>query len=216
MRVFTTILLKILGFFVLLQIAIRIIKRFYAFSPPASMGFLLDSDFRKKLQPPDKLIKRSGIKEGMHILEVGCGSGAFTVFAARASGIKGEVYALDIQPRMLMQLKKKLSRPENRDIKNIKLVEGDAHKLPFNDNSFDVVYTVTFLQELPDQNRALKEMKRVLKPGGILAVSEFLPDPDYPLKSTTIRLGEEAGFILDKVEGNLWNYTVRFKAQKSM
>lgn len=216
MRVFTTILLKILGFFVLLQIAIRIIKRFYAFSPPASMGFLLDSDFRKKLQPPDKLIKRSGIKEGMRILEVGCGSGAFTIFAARASGIKGEVYALDIQPRMLMQLKKKLSRSENRDIKNIKLVEGDAHKLPFNDNSFDVVYTVTVLQELPDQNRALKEMKRVLKPGGILAVSEFLPDPDYPLKSTTIRLGGEAGFILDKVEGNLWNYTVRFKAQKSM
>lgn len=216
MRVFTTILLKILGFFVLLQIAIRIIKRFYAFSPPAFMGFLLDSDFRKKLQPPDKLIKRSGIKEGMHILEVGCGSGAFTILAARASGIKGEVYALDIQPRMLMQLKKKLSRPENRDIKNIKLVEGDAHKLPFNDNSFDVVYTVTVLQELPDRNRALKEMKRVLKPGGILAVSEFLPDPDYPLKSTTIRLGEEAGFIRDKVEGNLWNYTVRFKAQKSM
>lgn len=216
MRVFTTILLKILGFFVLLQIAIRIIKRFYAFSPPAFMGFLLDSDFRKKLQPPDKLIKRSGIKEGMRILEVGCGNGAFTIFAARVSGTKGEVYALDIQPRMLMQLKKKLSRPENRDIKNIKLVEGDAHKLPFNDNSFDVVYTVTVLQELPDQNRALKEMKRVLKPGGILAVSEFLPDPDYPLKSTTIRLGEEAGFIQDKVEGNLWNYTVRFKAQKTM
>jgi len=57
-----------------------------------------------------------------------------------------------------------------------------VHKLPFDDNSFDVVYTVTVLQELPDKNRALKEMKRVLKPGGILAVTEFLPDPDYPLK----------------------------------
>jgi ubiquinone/menaquinone biosynthesis C-methylase UbiE len=216
MRVITKILLKTLGFFVLLQIALRIIKRFYAFSPPAFMGPFLDSDFRRKLQPPDKLIKRSGITEGMRILEVGCGSGAFTTFAAKSSGIKGEVYALDIQPKMLMQLQKKLSRPENRDIKNIKLVEGDAHKLPFDDNSFDLVYTVTVLQELPDRNRALKEMKRVLKPGGILAVTEFLPDPDYPLKSTTIKLGEEAGFILDKVEGSLWNYTVRFKAQKYM
>lgn len=46
--------------------------------------------------------------------------------------------------------------------------------------------------------------------------NRILPDPDYLLKSTTIKLGEEAGFILDKVEGNLWNYTVRFKAQKSM
>lgn len=214
MRAVISILLKILGFFVLLQIALRIVKRFYAFSPPAFMGPLLDSNFRRKLQPPEKLIKRSGIKEGMRILEVGCGSGAFTTFAARASGIKGEVYALDIQPKMLMQLKKKLSRPENRDIKNIKLIEGDVHKLPFDDNSFDVVYTVTVLQELPDRIRALKEMKRVLKSGGILAVTEFLPDPDYPLKSTTIKLGEESGFILDKVEGNLWNYTVRFKAQK--
>jgi ubiquinone/menaquinone biosynthesis C-methylase UbiE len=216
MRALTTILLKILGFFVLLQIALRIVKRFYAFSPPAFMGPLLDSNFRRKLQPPEKLIKRSGIKEGMRILEVGCGSGAFTTFAARASGIKGEVYALDIQPKMLVQLKKKLSRPENRDIKNIKLIEGDVHKLPFDNNSFDVVYTVTVLQELPDRIRALKEIKRVLKPGGILAVTEFLPDPDYPLKSTTIKLGEEAGFILDKVEGNFWNYTVRFKVQKSM
>lgn len=216
MRVLTKILLKILVFFALLQIALRIIKRFYALSPPAFMGPFLDSDFRRKLQPPDKVIKRSGIKEGMHILEVGCGSGAFTTFAARASGTKGEVYALDIQPKMLMQLKKKLSRPENRDVKNIKLVEGDVNKLPFDDNSFDVIYMVTVLQELPDRNRALKEIKRVLKPGGILAVTEFLPDPDYPLKSTTIKLGEEAGFILDKVEGDFWNYTVRFKAQKSM
>lgn len=216
MRAFISILLKILGFFVLLQIALRIVKRFYAFSPPAFMGPLLDSNFRRKLQPPEKLIKRSGIKEGMRILEVGCGSGAFTTFAARAGGIKGEVYALDIQPKMLVQLKKKLSRPENRDIKNIKLIEGDVHKLPFDDNSFDVIYTVTVLQELPDRNKALKEMKRVLKPGGILAVTEFLPDPDYPLKSTTIKLGEDAGFMLDKVEGNLWNYTVRFKAQKPM
>ncbi|WP_231592448.1 class I SAM-dependent methyltransferase [Methanosarcina sp. Kolksee] len=216
MRVITKILLKILGFFVLLQIALRILKRFYVFSPPAFMGPFLDSGFRRKLQPPDKVIKRSGITEGMRILEVGCGSGAFTTFAAKVSGIKGEVYALDIQPKMLLQLKKKLSRPENRDIKNIKLVEGDVHKLPFDDNSFDLVYTVTVLQELPDKNRALKEMKRVMKPGGILAVTEFLLDPDYPLKSTTIKLGEEAGFILDKVAGNLWNYTVRFKAQKSM
>lgn len=216
MRAVTSILLKILGFFVLLQLALRIVKRFYAFSPPAFMGPLLDSNFRKKLQPPEKLIKRSGIKEGMRILEIGCGSGAFTTFAARASGIKGEVYALDIQPKMLVQLKKKLSRPENRDIKNIKLIEADVHKLPFENNSFDVVYTVTVLQELPDRIRALKEIKRVLKPGGILAVTEFLPDPDYPLKSTTIKLGEEAGFILDKVEGNFWNYTVRFKAQQSM
>jgi len=75
------------------------------------------------------------------------------------------------------------------------------------------VYMVTVLQETPDKQKALKEAGRVLKPGGVLAVTEFLPDPDYPLKSTTIKIGEEAGFILDKVLGNFWNYTVRFVKQ---
>ena len=70
---------------------------------------------------------------------------------------------------------------------------------------------VTVLQEMPDRNRALQETIRVLKPGGILAVTEFLPDPDYPLKSTTIKIGREAGFILDEASGSFWNYTVRFK-----
>ena len=149
----------------------------------------------------------------MRVLEVGCGSGAFVTFVARAVGKTGKVYALDIQPAMLRQLKVKLTKPENQDIKNIKLILGSAYKLPFEDNSIDLVYMVTVLQETPDKQKALKEAGRVLKPGGVLAVTEFLPDPDYPLKSTTIKIGEEAGFILDKVLGNFWNYTVRFVKQ---
>ena len=44
-----------------------------------------------------------------------------------------------------------------------------------------------------------------------LGVTEFLIDPDYPFMSTTMRLGEEAGFVVEATEGNLWNYTVRFR-----
>ena len=147
----------------------------------------------------------------MQVLEVGCGSGAFTTFVARAIGEKGKVYALDIQEKMLEQLKNKLLKPDNRDIKNIEMINKSAYELPFENNSIDLVYMVTVLPEIPDRNRALLEIKRVLKPGGILAITELLPDPDYPLKSTTIRLGREAGFSLDKALGNFWNYTVRFK-----
>jgi ubiquinone/menaquinone biosynthesis C-methylase UbiE len=70
---------------------------------------------------------------------------------------------------------------------------------------------VSVFQEIPDRSKALLEIKRVLKDGGILAISEFFVDPDYPLRKTTVKQGVEEGFSLDKVFGSFWNYTVRFK-----
>jgi len=145
------------------------------------------------------------------VLEIGCGSGAFTTFVARAVGPTGKVYALDIEPKMLDQLKAKLARPENRDIKNIELINKSAYELPFADASLDAVYMVTVFQEIPDRNRALGEIKRVLKPGGFLGITELFPDPDYPWKSTTIKQVTAQGFLLDGSSGNFWNYTVRFR-----
>lgn len=204
-------ILYVLGFLLLWQVLIRIVRRLHHFPAPSFIGRFLDSRYRRWLQPPDKVISRSGIREGMTVLELGCGSGAFTTFAVRAVGGEGRLYALDIQRDMLKQLRRKLARPENRALRNIGLVQAGAYYLPFRDGSFDAVYLVTVLQEIPDKDRALWEIKRVLKTGGILAVTEFLPDPDYPLSSTTIRMGEQAGLAPEGKSGNLWNYTVRFR-----
>jgi hypothetical protein len=57
---------------------------------------------------------------------------------------------------------------------------------------------------------------RVLKPNRILAITELLLDPDSLLKSTKVKDGNFAGFILDAVEGNVWNYTTRFKRPKKI
>jgi len=205
------IILIILGIIILFLVVARILRKCFHSPAPAFIGRLLDSDLRRKIQPPDKIIEYSGIKEVMQVLEGGCGSGAFTTFVARAVGQKGMVYALDIQSRMLKQLENKLARSENRDIKNIKTINSSAYELPFDDDSLDLVYMITVLQEIPDRNRALQEARRVLKPGGILAVTELIQDPDYAWKSTTIKLGEKAGLVLDKASGNFMNYTVRFR-----
>lgn len=193
-------------------IGARILRKFVHFPAPFFVGYFLDSNFRKKLQPPDKVIKRSGIGKNMTILEIGCGSGAYTTFVAREVGERGKVYALDIQPNMLKQFKNKLDKEEHKDIYNIELILGNAYELPFKNNSFDLVCMITVLQEIPDKLKALKEVMRVLKPKAILAVTEFLPDPDYPFKRTTNRIVTGAGFLIDQESGNLWNYTVRFKA----
>ena len=205
------VILIVLGAFFLYQVLIRIIRKSYQFPAPAFIGRFLDSNHRRRLQPPGKIIERSGIKQGITVVDLGCGSGAFTTFVARMVGETGKVYAVDIQPAMLKQLERKLARPENQDIKNIEPKQASAYDLPFEDGSIDLVYMVTVLQEIPDRGRALREIRRVLKPGGILAVTEFLPDPDYPWCSTVIKLCQREGFILDANLGNLWNYTVRFK-----
>jgi len=205
------VFLCILAFLVLWVTVAKIVRKLRHFPAPAFIGRLLDSGYRRRIQPLEQMVERSGIKKGMKVLDLGCGSGAFTPLVARAVDRNGMVYALDVQPAMLKQLERKLSRPEYRDIKNIKLIEGNAYELPFDDASLDLVYMVTVLQEIPDRNRALAEVKRVLKRGGFLAVTELFPDPDYPWKSTTIKLGEAAGFKVDEVAGNFFNYTVRFK-----
>lgn len=148
-------------------------------------------------------------------MDLGCGSGVFTTFVARAIGELGRVYAVDIQPAMLRQLKRKLSKAENQDITNIELKQASAYDLPLTDEAIDLVYMVTVLQEIPDRGRALREIRRVLKPGGVLAVTELLPDPDYPLRSTTLKICQREGFMLDDSLGNLWNYTIRFRKPQS-
>jgi ubiquinone/menaquinone biosynthesis C-methylase UbiE len=188
----------------------RIAAKLIRSPAPSFLGRFLDSNPRRRLQPPYKIIQASGIKKGIKTLEIGCGSGAFTTFVARAVGNDGLVYALDIQPEMLEQLKNKLDRAENKDIGNIMPVLASAYDLPFPDDSLDMVYTISVFQEIPDKDKTLKEIKRVLKSGGILSISEFFVDPDYPFRSTTIKQGIKGGFEFDGVFGNFWNYTVRF------
>lgn len=203
------IVLYVLAAFIIYQILIRLIRKVFHFPAPAFIGRFLDSNIRRAMQPPAALIRRSGIQPGMRVLEIGCGSGAYTLEIARAVGAAGKVVALDIQPGMLEQLKNKLARSENTDIRNIEPLLASAYQLLFQDGSFDATFMITVLQEIPDKGRALAEVRRTLRPGGIVAVTEWLFDPDYPLKQTTLRLLKEAGFENIDSSGNLWTYTVR-------
>ena len=205
------IILTVIGVVILILLLLRLVRKSTSFPAPAYIGRVLDSDFRRFFQSPRTIAERSGITPGMTVMELGCGSGAYTTFMARAAGEQGKLCAVDIQPAMLRQLERKLDKAENQDIKNVELKEASAYELPFTDDFFDLAYMVTVLMEIPDKGRALREVKRVLKPGGILAVTEYFPDPDYPFRSTVIKLGSREGFMLDDTQGNFWNYTVRFK-----
>lgn len=206
--------LKIIGYvilgFAVYQFLLRLVRRSWHFPAPAFLTTFLNSPFRRRMQDPHEVIRRSGIQAGHIVLEIGCGGGCFLPYAAEAVGKTGRVYGLDIAADMLARTRKYLLRFPAEIQERISLVQKSAYELPFDDNSLDVVYYVAVLMEIPDPVRSLKEAKRALKPGGLLAVTELLPDPDYPLSKVTIRCGQAAGFRVEAVEGNLWSYTVRF------
>ena len=214
-RQILVIIAYILGGLIVYQLLIRIIRKLFHFPAPAFIGAFLDSDRRRKMQPAEDFIRDAGIQPGMRVLEIGCGSGAFTTFVARAVGPTGKVEALDIQPAMLAQLERKLSQPVFQDIQNITTHQASAYQLPFAEGELDLVYLITVLPEIPDQGQALAEIYRVLKPEGILAVGELLFDPDYPLPATTIRRCQDAGFMLEEINNSFWSYTARFKKSVS-
>ena len=192
-------------------IFIRRIKRFYSIPCPAWFAWVLDTRWRRLIQPPETILARSGLEEGMSVLEIGCGSGCFTLEAQRIVGKSGCITALDLQEGMLTRLRKKIRKSPTDGGKEIALIRAGADAIPIADAALDLVFMVTVLPEIEDTPQALGEIWRVLRKNGILAVSELLFDPDYPLMSTTIRWCEEAGFTMEESAGNLISYTVRFR-----
>jgi len=206
------IILRILLWFVVMlvlyRIVIGIIRKLVHFPAPSFISVFLDSRVRGWMQPPKKIIKNSGICEGIKVLEIGSGSGFFTIPAAKTVGDNGEIAALDVQQEMLSKITRKLEKDENSNLKNIRLVKASAYEIPYPAESFDVVFTVSVLQEIPNPHKVLMEARRVLKKEGIMSVSEFIPDPDWPLPSTVAKQLKAAGFKGIKRYGNILRYTI--------
>ncbi len=105
----------------------------------------------------------AGIKPGDRVLDVGCGTGALTLAAAERAGSHGSVVGVDPNPEMLAVARRK-SPP-------IEWIEGRAEALPMPDRDFDAVVSQFALMFVDDRAGALREMMRVLRPDGTLAVA---------------------------------------------
>jgi demethylmenaquinone methyltransferase/2-methoxy-6-polyprenyl-1,4-benzoquinol methylase len=132
------------------------------------LGTAMESRFRYRFFPPTRILRGADIRPGQTVLEVGCGTGFFTVAAARLIGDQGCLIAMDVIPASVELVSKKV---EAIGLTNVRVVEGDAMNTGLSDQSMDAVllFGVIPAPMLP-LNRLLPEMNRILKPGGTMAV----------------------------------------------
>lgn len=136
------------------------------------MAFGQDKSWRKFT------VKRSELKPGGHGLDICCGTGMLTMEQAQAAGPAGRVIGLDFSENMLAVAKENLKDFRFKD--NIQLIQGNAMDLPFEENSFDCVTVGWGLRNVPDILTTVKEMVRVVKPGGKV-VSLDMGQPEAPV-----------------------------------
>jgi ubiquinone/menaquinone biosynthesis C-methylase UbiE len=161
---------------------------------------------------PKRVMEVLQPRSGERILEIGPGIGIHALPTAAALLPDGVLDVLDIQQTMLDDLAR---RAEKFHIGNIMPRQGDARQLPYPDRSFDAAYLIGVLGEIPDAVAALCELRRVLRPGGRLLVSELFIDPDFVSLSALQPKAKVAGFVLQRCVGPGWAYSAVFQPESS-
>jgi ubiquinone/menaquinone biosynthesis C-methylase UbiE len=176
---------------------------------PHELAFVLTLPLRRFLQPPEALVARLALAPDARVLELGPGPGWFSPHVARALP-RGKLVLYDLQREMLAKARRRLNR---FGVVNAAFAQGDGARLPFRAASFDVAFLVAVLGEVPDPAACVAELRRVLRAGGLLALTETRGDPDALSQDELVALVEPRGFALLGIDLERAAFTARFRAQ---
>jgi ubiquinone/menaquinone biosynthesis C-methylase UbiE len=164
------------------------------------------------VEAPHPIVTRDRLRDvlrpqpGERVLEIGPGTGYYTLDMAEWVGPEGTVEIFDLQQEFLDHT---MGRAAERALTNIAPTQGDATSLPYDDDTMDAVVLTAVLGEIPDRAAALREIRRVLKPGGRLVVGELFGDPHFTTLATLKRQSAEAGLAYEHHSGNRLAYFAR-------
>jgi arsenite methyltransferase len=109
------------------------------------------------------------LEQGERVLDLGCGAGTDTLIAAQMVGPEGRVLGIDMTPEMLAKAR---AAARQMAVENVEFVEGEVERLPFGNESFDVVISNGVIDLIPDKDGVFAEIHRVLVPGGRIQIAD--------------------------------------------
>lgn len=144
----------------------------------------------------EKSLARLDLQKGESVLEIGCGTGVFLPRLAALTGPDGHVVGLDYAPAFLTDARERLAEAGLTD--RVELVEGDAHHLPFDNAAFDAAHCERVLMHVEDPAGVIREMRRVVRPGGRAVAAEIFGaaatmDTSDPVTNRQIELAMISG-----------------------
>lgn len=188
-----------------LLVVVSLVWRWAAWPCPSWLVPLLENPYVEAVAGARTLLERAGVAPGMHVLDAGCGPGRVTLPASLRVGPSGRVVALDLQQAMLSMLAERIAE---RGLRNVELVHAGLGEGRLPAGAFDVALLVTVLGEIPDKLAALREIHASLRPGGLLSITEVLPDPHYQRVSRVRELAAQSGFRERSIERGWLSYTL--------
>jgi ubiquinone/menaquinone biosynthesis C-methylase UbiE len=202
-----------LGSLVGVQVALRVACAKQPRPMPHQMAGALDHPLRMRYRDPGATLADYGIAPDMTILDLGCGTGTFTLELARMVGEGGRIHAVDLQQPLVDRTRQRLAAAGLQD--RVHLHCCGAEVLPLSAESVDLAVMIATLPQIPDRFAALSEVQRVLKVGGRLVISEELPDPAYVFPHLARQWAEEAGFRFVTQHGTFFCYSILLEKTNS-
>lgn len=185
----------------------RWLSRHHSLPCPAWLGHGVDLPGISALFGTQQTLERMGVRSGDRVLEIGPGPGRLLIPVARMVQPSGEAVGVDVQPAMITQLK---TRAAEAGVTNLIGIVGNAATITL-PGQFDTVYIALALGEIPEREAVLRRCLDVLKPGGVLSITEMVPDPHFVPQRTVRHLAEGVGFRHRVTRGSWLAFTMNFE-----
>jgi ubiquinone/menaquinone biosynthesis C-methylase UbiE len=133
---------------------------------------MLDTPERRKMLPPEPILRKLGLREGMTMADIGCGIGYFSFPAAAIVGSRGFVWGIDVQQEFVNYCSEKA---QTDHVANSEFLKGDRTSVPVKDATVDAVLLSLVLHEVEDGQKEayFKDLARIMKPAGELWIIEW-------------------------------------------